>query len=362
LVAGFAGRKALDDFIESVRRLVETTFKDESTKQYLKEIREFILDTKTGEHIHEEEYKRRSRELASRGRQLVQEKRYEDQLNEFLNHANTIIENIQKDEYVTVLRHHAGLVAEDLSYVDTEGHVQVNTEMLGKLRSVIVPVLAETLKYIPIPRIEDSNDNRDYWVDNIILCGYDVIPDNVRFQIESDSEVSLRDIETKSNTKMIITLKEIRTELKNLEFYYKKKTFPEMVEQGRVTIRLTGDGATLKVIFRVNQGPEDKVPQLGDGEAHFHIHNLDIEFDKDSLKHNILFPMLTNMMKNQIQRQIENEVELNLKKLVKTIGDQLTATMVQVNRPFMVGFDKVRGLMKESDIVHVNEQRKAKLE
>jgi len=109
-------------------------------------------------------------------------------------------------------------------------------------------------------------------------------------------------------------------------------------------------------------GLEDKVPQLGDGEAHFHIHNLDIEFDKDSLKHNILFPMLTNMMKNQIQRQIENEVELNLKKLVKTIGDQLTATMVQVNRPFMVGFDKVRGLMKESDIVHVNEQRKAKLE
>jgi len=300
LIAKFAGREALDDFIESLCRLVEKTINDEQTKEYLRELREFILDT--GEHIHEEEFKRRSKELASRGRQLVQDKKYEDELNHLFDCANTLMENIQNDEFVTVLRHHAGLVADDLSYLDTEGRVQVDTEMLGKLRSVIVPVLAETLKYIPIPRIEDSNDNRDYWFDNIILCGYDVIPNNIRFQIESDSEVSLRDVETqKSSTKMIITLKEIRTELKNMDFFYHKKTFPEMTEQGRVTLRLTGDGATLKMIFQVKQGPEDKVPKLGEGEVHFQIHTMDIEFDKESLKHDILVPMLTGMMKNQIQ-------------------------------------------------------------
>jgi len=301
--------------------------------------------------------------LASRGRQLVQEKRYEDALNDVLDRANTILDNIQNDEFVTALRHHAGLVAEDLSYVDTEGHVQVDMEMLGKLRSVIVPVLAESLKYIPIPRVEDYNENRDYWVDNIVLCGYDVVPENVRFQIESDSEVSLRYIEmNKSYTKLIVTLKEIRTELKNLEFYYKKKTFPEMKEQGRVTLRLTGDGATLQMIFRVDQGPEDKVPVLGDGEVHFQIHKMNIEFDKDSLKHNILVPMLTNLMKNQIQLQIEKDVEANLEKFVKTIGDQLTESMVKVNRPFMTGFNKMRGIIKETEVAQINEKRKEKLE
>jgi len=92
----------------------------------------------------------------------VQDKKYEDELNNLFDCANTLMENIQNDEFVTVLRHHAGLVADELSYLDTEGRVQVDTEMLAKLRSVIVPVLAESLKYIPIPRIEDSNDNRDY--------------------------------------------------------------------------------------------------------------------------------------------------------------------------------------------------------
>jgi len=287
----------------------------------------------------------------------------ENELNDFINSANTLIENIQNDEFVTVLRFHAGLVADDLSYHDTEGRVQVDTEMLGKLRSVIAPILAETLKYIPVPRIEDSNDKRDYWVDNIILCGYDVIPNNLRFQIESDSNVSLRDIETqKSYTKMIITLKEIRTELKNMEFFYHKKTFPEMTEHGRVTLRLTGDGATLKMIFEIKQDLEDKVPKLEEGEVHFQIHKMDIEFDKGSLNHDILVPMLTTMMKNQIQLQIENEIESSLKILVKTIGDQLTASIVQINRPFMTGFDKVRGMIKETEVVQVNEKRKAKLE
>jgi len=161
---------------------------------------------------------------------------------------------------------------------------------------------------------------------------------------------------------MIITLKEIRTELKNMDFFYHKKTFPEMTEQGRVTLRLTGDGATLKMIFQVKQGPEDKVPKLGEGEVHFQIHTMDIEFDKESLKHDILVPMLTGMMKNQIQIKIEHEVESSLKNLVKTIGDKLTASMVQINRPFMTGIDKVRGMIKETEVMQVNDKRKAILE
>jgi len=354
---------ALDRFMESLRQLIEKINKDEEVRAYLQEIREFILDTKTGEHIHEEKYKKKSRELASHGRQLAQENKYANELNNFLNRANELLENIQNDEFVRVLRHHAGLVANDLTYVDTEGKVQVDLEMLGKLRSVIVPVLAESFKYIPIPRIEYSDENRHYWVDNIVLCGYDVIPENVRFQIESDTEISIRDIETKSSyTTLIITLQHIRTELKNLEFYYKRKTFPELTDSGRVTVCLGGNGATLTIIFRVEQNPTDKHPNLTHGEAHFHIHKLDIEFDKGSLSHSILIPMITNMFKKKIQSQIETEVEAKLGQFVQSIGDQLTEALVTINRPLLTGFDTVRGLIKETEVRQVYERRREKLE
>jgi len=121
-----------------------------------------------------------------------------------------------------------------------------------------------------------------------------------------------------------------------------------MSDRGRVTLRLTGNGATLKMIFRVEQGPEDKSPNLEDGEIHFQIDKLDIRFDKASLKHDILVPMATGMMKNKIQLQIEREVESKMKNLVKTIGDQLTGSLMQINRPIMSGFEKVREFVKES--------------
>jgi len=298
LVASFAGREAFDNFKESLKRLIEHVEEDERAKKFLRETRDFILDTKNGE-LNEEELKQKSRELVSSGRELVQEFKYRYELDDFFDRTQELFDNIQKDEFVSVLRHHAGIIAEDISFVDTEGRNQIDFEMVGKLRDVVVPVLAETFKYIPVPRIERSDKNRAYWVDNIVLCGYDVLPDNVRFQIESDSEVSIRDIETKtSNTRLVITLSKIRTELKNLDFFYEKKTVPTLTEGGRVTLRLGGDGATLSFIFEVQQNKEDKVPRLVEGEVHFNIHQLDIEFDKESLKYDVLVPIVTTMFKH----------------------------------------------------------------
>jgi len=54
------------------------------------------------------------------------------------------------------------------------------------------------------------------------------------------------------------------------------------------------------------------------------------------------------MMKNKIQLQIEREVESRMKNLVNTIEDQLTGSLMQINRPIMSGFEKVREFVKES--------------
>jgi len=325
----------------------------------------FFLDTKNANLIRDnnEEFKRRSRELATRGHELVTEFKHGDDLNEFLDRTQEMLDNIRNDEFITVLRHYAGLVAEDLSYTDTEGNTRLDMEAIGKLRNVIGPVLAESFKYIPIPRIERSDEKREYWVDNIVVCGYDVLPDNIRFQIESDSEVSLRDIELKrSNTRLIMTLKNIRTELKNLDFFYERKTFPSITDGGRATLRLGGDGATLTLIFNVLQGPNDPSPRLDEGEVHFNIHQLDILYDKGTLKHDILVPFMTNMWKQQIRLEIEREVEKSIFNLMKPIGEQLTNTLGQINRPILSGVSQVRGVIKGTEVGQVYERRREKLE
>jgi len=281
-----------------------------------------------------------------------------------LNASEEIFDNIKNDEYVKVLSEQAGIVSSDLSYVDTEGKLTVDMDMLSKLQTVLLPTLAESLKYIPMPRIENRNSEREFWLDNITLCGYDIIPENIHFHLESDADFSMKDIKTKgSYTHLVITLDKFRTELKNMTFYYKKKTFPVLIDSGVVTFRIGGDGARLKLVFTVEQHTGDKLPRLTEGYADFHIRQMDIDFDKSTLTHDVLLPMMSSMWKLQIQNQIEKIVEKNFTSVVQKLSDQVTQALSEVNRPFIwSGIDIARHAVKKSELGQVYANRREKLE
>jgi len=287
----------------------------------------------------------------------------EDDLKPFLQSANNLIENIKNDEFLQILRHNAGIVQSDLSYVDSEGIIQVDIDMLAKLQTVLLPVLADALKYIPVPRVHSSDPNREFWLDRIVLCSYDLLPENIRFHLETDSEISIRDIQVKdTHTYLVIELDRFLTEVKDVQFYYRKKTFPELEDSGRLTFRVKGDGARLSLTYYVLQGPEDKVPRIKEGYASFDISDLDIDFDLSTLKHSVLIPMLTKMFKVQIKEQIEHQVETNLTGFMKKLGDMMAGAISQVNRPFLSGFEAARKAVKSSQLAQVYEKRREILE
>jgi hypothetical protein len=361
LVASFAGRENLEQFKYHLRKLVDMFNNNPEWNQYLNELKDLLLSSKSEEEVKSEQFKQRSKNLANRGRELMQRLKDENEVDNFFRSANILLDNIKNDEYVKLLREQAGIVSADLSYVDTTGKVQVDMDMLSKLQSVLLPVLAESLKYIPMPRIESHDSKREFWLDNITLCGYDVIPENIHFHLESDSDLSFKDIETKSYTHLVIRLDKFRTELKNLKFWYKKKTFPELTDSGVVTFRIAGDGARLNIVFTVEQ-PSGGRPRLTEGYADFHIRQMDIEFDKSTLKHDVLVPMLTSLFKLQIQTQIEKVVENNLTGAIQKLGEQLTLTLSEVNRPFTGGLESARQALKKSEVSQVYGNRREKLE
>jgi len=258
---------------------------------------------------------------------------------------------------------HAGIVQSDLSFVDMQGKLQPDTDMLNRLQKALLPVLADTLKYIPVPRITSADANREFWLDNIVLCSYDIIPENIRFHLETDSEFSLQDVAVKgTHTFLVIQLRQLRTELKDVDFWYKKKTFPELEDKGKVTFRIRGEGAKLTLTYHVEQGPKDKLPRIMKGKADFDISNLDIEFDTNTIKHTVLVPMLTKMFKLQIKLQIEKEVEKNLGSFMDKLGDMMTSTIATTNRPFLSGLEAAKKAIKSSELSQLYQKRREKLE
>jgi len=363
MVASFAGRETFYAWLDGLKDIVTKFEDDETTREYLSEVKEFILLTKDADHVSKEEYKQKGRELVNRGRDLIQKFKYDNILEPFFDKSDELLKNIRNNETLTVLRHHAGLVAEDLSFLDTEGKVQINTELIAKLRDVIIPNLAESLKYVPLPRFAEDNQDREYWIDNIVVCGYDIIPENIRFQIESDSNVSLREAKTKqSDTRLVITLSKIRTELKDLQFFFHKKTFPEFTEQGKANVKFGGDGATLNLVFNIAQGSEDKVPKLTEGYADFHISKMEIEYEKQTLTHDIIVPLMTNLWNLTIQNNIEHAVEKNLTDIIHVLAEKITQSLTALNKPLHYGLDTVQNILGTKEFSAAYQHRMEKLE
>jgi len=145
----------------------------------------------------------------------------------FLNSSEDMMNNIKNDEMLQVLRQHAGIVQSDLSYLDNDGKAVVDILAVGKLQAALLPVLVDALKYIPVPKIYSNDSEREFSLDNLVLCSYDIIPENIKFQLQTDTQVSMRDIEVQGiHTYMVIELDKLLTEIKDIEFFYRKKSCP----------------------------------------------------------------------------------------------------------------------------------------
>jgi len=135
----------------------------------------------------------------------------------------------------------------------------------------------------------------------------------------------------------------------------KKKTFPELEDSGVVTFRERGRGGRLTLVYNIYQGLEDALPRIREGYARFDLSDLEIEFDKSTLKHDVLIPMLTSMFKLQITQQIEYQVEKNLNGWMNKLGDMLMKTLAQVNRPILSGFEAARKVVKSTPVAQIYE-------
>jgi len=236
--------------------------------------------------------------------------------------------------------------------------------MISNLQKVILPVIADSLKYIPLPRIGSSTQNQEYWIDNIVLSLYDILPDNLLFHIESYSNVSLKELQLKeSKTHLIVELDHIITELKDIEFYFKQKSGIEISDSGRVSLQFKGKGASLRMIFTMLQESSDSVPRITEGYARFKISDMDIKLDRATLDHDILLPMLQKMFKVAIQSKIEREIENNLSDFLKKLADNLNTTLRTMNRKFgPPTLETAKQVLLNSPMAQVFDKRREKLE
>lgn len=72
-------------------------------------------------------------------------------------------------------------LAKDLLF-DSEGSLKYKPELWRDIRKVVVPGLVANIGYVPIPRIEYTDDSFDVVLENLALSGKNVFPNIVSFE------------------------------------------------------------------------------------------------------------------------------------------------------------------------------------
>jgi hypothetical protein len=350
LVAELSGKEYLDNFLDKFRVLTQRIRDDEEANRWIEDFKSFILEAHPDNKNEKdaEELRRETRDLVERGRNIVDKWNNKQEVEDFLDAGNDLIENMKNNDLVSNLREKAGILLDDLTYTDITGNRKVDTDLIGTIQKAIVPILADALKYIPIPVLSYSSPEMDFTARDVILCGYDIIPENIYAHLESDSWFNVKELETrKSRTKLVLSLRNIRTEIKDFGFTFKKKTFPQLEDSGRVSVRVGGNGASFKIMFHISQRLEDSVPIFRAADIDFDVDDLDITFDKASINHDILLPMMVGLWKQNIIRSIERSVETSLGPLMNTVGTQLSESLS--TSKFATYLDKAKASLTSMD-------------
>ncbi|KAJ2922652.1 hypothetical protein H1R20_g14446, partial [Candolleomyces eurysporus] len=198
---------------------------------------------------------------------------------------------------------------------DSEGHLKFKPDLWNDIRRVIAPQLIQQVGYVPIPRIEYTDDSFDLVVENLILQGRNLLPNIVEIEAKNWVKFSPYDsIKDDRHHKISFTLSQIQADMRDVAFYYRKKHgIPRIKDSGLADVLLGGSGLTVHVTL-VSSPPSDK-------SSVFRVHDVNVKIDslkfsiRDS-KHDLLYktlkPLATGLVKKQIVKAITQAVRTGL--------------------------------------------------
>jgi len=268
--------------------------------------------------------------------------------------------NIAADDCVVKLRESLGAISDDLYWQDKDGNRYVDKDSVGVLVSTITDMIRSKFQGMPLPRVDRTEDDMSYSFDNLSINA--TLPDKIDFHLESYASVDTTQMgipgQSYLQTEIYLTstVKGITVEFPNINFTYKSANFSEA---GVMTVSIPEPGAdlTLEFVMRPLRNPEISALKSQDKEAegfqtavgggamryefvkvssHFTIHDMNITYDKATLSHPALVPLITRWWKSTIIDRFETEIEESLNSGLEALGQQVVGIMNQAQNPLSI--------------------------
>jgi len=312
LLERFANGMPLTVIGDAMRMLYNDAQQDEELRDWFRKVdtytRKVLLEPG---YVLEPDCNNQANALRESGRQFYDVK-YKSHFDNLFNTTTEWFKALGDDPLNKRFGEDWARLTKDLLF-DENGSLKFKSELWMDIRKVILPSIIDQVGYVPIPRIEYTDDSLDVVIENLALSGRNLFPNVVSMEAHNFVKFSpYNAIKDDSHHEFILTFAQIQADMKDVAFYFKKKNgFPKLADSGLADVLLGGSGLTVTAHVRSTADPSSV----------FEVKNVNVKVDtlkfsiRDS-KHDFLYntfrPLATGLVKKQLQKAIEGAVRTAL--------------------------------------------------
>lgn len=313
LLERFANGMSLDIVLDAIDAIIDDTRRDEGLREWFSAVDAYIRKVllEPG-YVIEPECNNHANRLRETGRQFYDGK-YKGHFDNLFDSIGTWFKAFGDDPLNKEFGEDWARLTKDILF-DAEGSLKFKTDLWRDVRNIILPTLIEEVGYIPIPRIEYTDESLDLVVENLTLQGRNLLPNIVQFEAHNFVKFSPYNVITDDHQHRItLTLEQIQADMRDVAFYYHKKTgLPKMKDSGMADVLLGGEGLAVTIHLVSTKRDQSSVFRVQDINVKVGSLKFAIRDSKHDFLYKTLRPLATALIKRQLQKVIKDVLRTGL--------------------------------------------------
>ncbi|KAA8910505.1 hypothetical protein FN846DRAFT_888338 [Sphaerosporella brunnea] len=309
LLERFANYTSADDLMDAINDIYRDADKDSELKNWFRSVDTYIRKCLQQEgYITQPQSSHEYDQLYDQGNYLFRN-RYRDHTDRLMDEVRFLGDQFVQDPDNKRFGDALQKLFNDLGN-DENGKPTFKKHLLKDITQVIIPDIFESIRYIPVPRIEYSDPMFDAVVENLVLEGDNLMPNVFEIGNESHLRFGRKTVTSSIKNAIMISASQIQCDLRDISYYVRrKKGFPAITDTGVMDVFLGGDGFGFNLGLS-NAEKHDRARFFKVDDVKVEIKHLKIKLKKSQHKtmFGIFKPILLKVLKPVIVKALEQQI------------------------------------------------------
>ena len=310
LLERFANYTSADDIVDAINQMYRDADRDPELKGWFRQLDAYVRKCLQQQgFVMQDAATEEWNQLSDKGNFLLRD-RYRDHTNRVLDEIKFFGQQFDEDVQNKRFAESMQKLFNDLGN-DQNGKPTFKPHLIKDLSTVVIPGIFESVRYVPVPRIEYTDHMIDAIVENLVIESDNLAPNSFEAEYDTHFKWGRKGVASKNNNKVMVSVSGVQMDLKDVSYYVNKKQgFPSLKDTGVMDIFMGGTGFSFKIAMET----ADK----SDRQHFFKINTVSVEIKSLTIKlkqskHKTLFNLIRPLM-FAVLRPVVGKV---LEKLIK---------------------------------------------